>query len=319
MNTTEHRKTGIAVLGANYWGSHLIRIFRKYSDCVAIVDPNPKVRQRIKSTYPGIRVETRADVVWNDPMIRAVCIATPSSSHFTLAKQALDSDKHVFVEKPITLSLTQAKELVSLQKKHRTVLMVDHTYLYSAALMSLKKQIQNGVIGHIRGIESIRIGPGIIREDASVLWDLAPHDVSIGMYISGKHPSGGSVLSSRSFPNALTHTAFVRLTFGRIPMTALLSWTSPTKLRQLTVYGSRGALMASWDGPHEHLSYYPTPGKGHPFGSARRINVDSVEPLENAVRHFLECITMNKTPRTDGTHASAVIGAIEKLTETQHR
>ena len=319
MTKSAYPTIGVAVFGANYWGSHLIRIFRKHSDRITVVDPDPKVRRKVRASYPGIRVYPHAEAIWNDTAIHAVAIASPSSTHFDLATRAIEANKHVFVEKPIALSSLHARRLVSLQKMHGVVLMVDHTYLYSNALVTLKEQMRKGGIGRIRGIESIRIGPGIIRDDTSVLWDLAPHDISIGMYLTGADPSRGGMTSLRSFPGSSDHTAFISLSFDRIPMTALLSWTSPTKLRQLTVYGSKGTLMASWDGPHESLCQYPVHHKGRPFGHARHIKIKSGEPLEGAVLHFLDCIHQNTTPRTDGVHALTVTRAIERLMETPHR
>lgn len=318
MITLPYRQTGVAVLGANYWGSHILRILHDLTDSIYVVDPDVKVRSIIRKTYPTCKIYPLADKLWSNPNIHAVFIATPSARHYALAKLALEAGKHVFVEKPITLSSAHALHLITLQKRFGTVLMVDHTYLYSNALATLKKHVGKGTIGRVRGIESIRVGPGIIRTDTSVLWDLAPHDISIGMFLTGKKPTHGKITSAQSFPHALAHTALISMKFGHIPMSAFLSWTSPTKMRQLSVFGTKGALAILWDGPHEALFLYPLPTHSRPFEHGTRIKTHRGEPLAGAIRHFLDCVLTNSKPLTDGIHGYSVVQTIEQLTETAH-
>lgn len=305
--------TGVAILGASHWGKNLVRICSALGHPLTVVDPNPVIRRAMAKAYPSIRVCSDSDGLWADTAIQAVFIATPSSTHFTLAKRAIESGKHVFIEKPITQSYKEAAILARLAKHSHTTVMVDHTYCFSTALTQAKRLIQKGAIGRITGIDSTRIGPGIIRADGSVLWDLAPHDISIGMYLTGLVPHHESVLSVFS-TRKTGENAVLGLHYGRIPMRITISWISPIKLRLLTIYGTKGSLALQWNGANETCALYPlTSPDGNPFLHGKHIVLPPSEPLYEAVSHFFDCIRTGNTPITDTRHAKDVVGVLERL------
>jgi len=246
--------------------------------------------------------------VMKDPTIYAVIIATPTSTHYEVARTALSSGKHVFVEKPMTQNMEEAKKLRSQARKKGRILMVDHTYVYSPALRTAKRLIKKGVLGTIRTISSVRVGPGIIRPDSTVLWDLAPHDISICWFLLDAYPLSSRILTKDRAPEPDGHTRTLELTYpNNIRATVKVSWVAPKKIRNLTIRGTKGTLSISWKNAEELLTLTSR--------TKQRIPTQKREPLEMAIRHFLRHIQQSTTPLTDAGHGIRVIGIISELSE----
>ncbi|NND35270.1 MAG: Gfo/Idh/MocA family oxidoreductase, partial [Saprospiraceae bacterium] len=180
----------LAVVGFGYWGPNLVRNFVNTPGCQVkyVVDQEVKQHRRINRLYPNVVTTTHYSDVLEDAEIDAVIIATPVYTHYDLAKKALLNQKHVLLEKPMTSSVSEAEELIQLAADKNLVLMVDHTYLYTAAVQKIKSLVDSGVIGTIQYIDSTRINLGLFQRDVNVLWDLAPHDISICDYLIGESP-----------------------------------------------------------------------------------------------------------------------------------
>ena len=177
---------GIAIIGYGYWGPNLVRNFSSVANSRVewVIDLRPERLDVIKKQYPNIKTSANLDDALNDPNVHAVVVATPVKFHYALAKKALEKGKHVLIEKPMTQSSEEAEELVAISKEKGLVLMVDHTFLYTGAVRKIKALIDSGEIGNIQYFDSTRINLGLFQPDINVLWDLAPHDISILFFLS---------------------------------------------------------------------------------------------------------------------------------------
>jgi predicted dehydrogenase len=180
----------IGIVGFGYWGPNLVRNFSMQNDCIvkAIADKRLERLNIVKKSYPDVKTVQDVGEIINDPEIDAVVIATPVSSHYTLAKMALLKGKHVLVEKPFTSSVDEAKELIDIAFNLGKVIMVDHTFLYTGAVNKMRSLIVNGEIGELKYFDSTRVNLGLFQSDINVLWDLAPHDLSILNYLVEERP-----------------------------------------------------------------------------------------------------------------------------------
>lgn len=303
-----HNKPAVAVFGLSHWGKHFIRILQKLRVPTVGVDPDPKKIEVLRNEFPLVTYHSSPARAMKDPRIYAVIIATPTSTHYKVAKTALSSGKHVFVEKPMTQNTGEAKKLLSLARKKDRILMVDHTYVYSPALDTAKRLIKKGMIGAIRTISSVRVGPGIIRHDSTVLWDLTPHDISICWFLLGAYPLSSRILTKDRAPEPDGHTRTLELTYpGNVRATVKVSWVAPKKIRRLTIRGTKGTLTISWKNAEELLILTSR--------TKRRVPTPKREPLEMAIRHFLSRIHSGIPPLTDAEHGIRVIGIISELSE----
>ena len=196
----------LAVIGYGYWGPNIVRNFLGHQDCqvVAVCDKNPASLARVLGRHAGVRVTTDADEIVTDPEIDAVAIVTPVSYHYELAKKALENGKHVFVEKPFTATSAQAEELIELAERMNLQIMVDHTFLFTGAVRKIKQLVDEGALGPLYYYDSTRVNLGLFQHDVNVLWDLAPHDLSIMDYLIGLEPelvvaTGGAHVNSPKF------------------------------------------------------------------------------------------------------------------------
>lgn len=313
-----NNKPVVAVFGLHTWGEHILRILKGLDIPTHGVDPDPGIQHSITKHYPDITVHRDANSVFLDHSITSCIITAPSSLHYHIAKQSLLAGKHVLVEKPMTQNIREAEELVWLAKKQHRRLMVDHTYLFSPALIQAKRIISSGRIGRIRYIRSERSGPGPLRPDSSVLWDLAPHDISVAWLLTGRYPTHARLL--KSFPNTSSgpYDANIELSFYQeLTFHGHISWIMPQKIRTLTVIGTNAALTVEWDGIQEILRYHPVSDQhvsrfSYRTPTAIRIKRDK-EPLAQSVEYFLSSVRKRPTTLTDGTHGLAVIRTIMTL------
>jgi UDP-2-acetamido-3-amino-2,3-dideoxy-glucuronate N-acetyltransferase len=311
----------IACLGAGYWGRNLIRNFHALNALHAICDPDGARREEFARLYPKAAVSHSLGALLADSQVAGVAIAAPAETHAALVREALMAGKHVFVEKPLCLSVPEAKDLIALADEKRRVLMVGHLLWYHPAVLKLQQLIEQGELGRIRYIYSNRLNLGKFRREENILWSFAPHDISVILGLVGEMPDavdaqGCNYLHDRIADVTVSLLAFPSGTKAHI----FVSWLHPYKEQKLIVVGERG--MAVFDDLHEHkLTLYPhviswngslpVPNKA----DAVPITVASGEPLRAECSHFLECITTGKTPRTDGHEGLRVLSVLQQCQE----
>lgn len=321
---TSHNK--VACIGAGQWGKNLVRNFADLNVLSWICEQEPSRLGSLKAEYPQVCVTADLDCVLRDNDTAGVAIATPAETHGALVRKALLAGKHVFVEKPLCLSLSEGQELMELAAKSRLVLMVGHLLWYHPAILKLRAFVEEGDLGRIQYIYSNRLNLGKIRREENILWSFAPHDISVILGLVGEMPDsvdaqGGCYLHERiadvtvsmlSFPSGVKAHIFV-------------SWLHPFKEQKLIVVGDR--KMAVFDDVEKtnKLTLYPHSicWKNHiPILSkaeAQPVPIDNDEPLRAECLHFLECMQTGKTPRTDGAEALRVLKVLQSCQESLER
>ena len=320
------RPVGVAIVGCGYWGPNLIRNFMAsgVANVVALCDRDPARLAKCSAGAPAARLEQEFDHILQSPDIDAVAIATPAATHISLARAALQAGKHVLIEKPMTLNVRDAEELVALAAKLKRTLMVDHTYVYSPAIKKIKSFIDSGELGDIYYVDSVRINLGLFQNDINVLWDLAPHDLSIVDHLLGNLPKSVSAMGTSHTGADLEDVGYLNLDFGNNLLASFhLNWLSPVKIRHLIIGGSKKGLVYNDLNPWEPIKVYDR-GITVNETEARRgvlINyrtgdiwspqVEAGEPLQNLVRHFVDCIRTGAKPITDGEAGLRVVRILE--------
>lgn len=316
--STEQATMGVAVIGAGYWGKNLVRNFDQLGALAAVVDSDAGRRQAMAEAYPRASIYEDLDQVLADQAIPAVAISTPAETHSALVARCLNRGKHVFVEKPLCLEVSEGSELVRRAEEKGLVLMVGHLLHYHPAVMRLKSMVEDGQLGKLQYIYSNRLNLGKFRNEENILWSFAPHDVSVILALTGEMPEqvtsfGGNYLQSRvqdvtmstlSFPSGVKAHIFV-------------NWLHPFKEQKLVVVGTEGMAVFDDVAPTDKLQVYPhrihwkhhlpVPEKVE----ARVIPLEKAEPLKNECAHFLECVTAGLNPRTDGREGLAVLSVLD--------
>lgn len=302
----------VAVIGCGNWGKNLVRNFYHLGYLTTICDLNSEHLSKLKKQYTGIHTTDRVEDIFADPTIHAVVISTPSHTHYRLAKAALISDKHVYVEKPIATSYAETQELTTLSQRVEKILMVGHLLMYHPGVHRLKQLIEAGDLGEIRYIESDRLNFNPHRSDKSVLWDLAPHDLSMMMYLLGMVPERVvSVVGSQTSNDGLIDVAHLELAFpnglaGHIHN----SWVHPVKQVKLVVRGSRGtAVMDDTLSGAGKLQLFH-----HQSFPPKQVIPDYLllEPLKLECQHFINCIRTGRQPKSDGINGLEVVRILEE-------
>lgn len=330
--------TRVAVIGCGYWGPNLIRNFSalEESTLAAICDRDEARLAPLRRQYPAVRVATDAAAVLADPDIDAVAIATPVETHFPLAEAALRAGKHVLVEKPLTRRVDEALALVRLAEACGRVLHVDHTFVYNPAVRKLRSLIDQGEIGDLLYIDSVRINLGLFQPDVNVIWDLAPHDISIMTYLVDGRPEWVSAVGSAHYGSRECQ-AYIAIQFeNRILAHVHVNWLAPVKLRQTLIGGSRRMIVYDDLEPSEKIRVYE---KGvtisddprareealvdYRVGDMRAPHIPKAEPLAEACRDFLHAIRTGRAPLVDGRAGLEVVrilaGAEESLRKRGER
>ncbi|MBI5219164.1 MAG: Gfo/Idh/MocA family oxidoreductase [Bacteroidia bacterium] len=317
----------IGVIGYGYWGPNLTRIWAqsKKANLKYICDLKESRLAVAKLNWPQtLQTKDYFDVI-KDPQVDAVNIATNIISHFEIAKNALLHDKHVLVEKPLTASSSEVKELVEIAEKRKKVIMVGHTFLYSPPIIKINEYIKNGIVGNIDFIQLTRINLGKVKHDFNVIWDLAPHDFSILEYWLNKMPQWIQVVGKAAVYQNVCDVAFINMQYpGDLLVNIHLSWLSPVKLRQSYIVGDKNMIVFDDTHPSEKVKLYDIgidlvkePDSFGEFQLTYRtgdINVpriDNTEPLTAECDHFAECIETNSAPISDSAHALRIIEMIE--------
>jgi UDP-2-acetamido-3-amino-2,3-dideoxy-glucuronate N-acetyltransferase len=308
-------KPHIAVIGAGYWGANLIRNFFELGSLKAVSDKSASTLKQIKTLYPPCDTfHSLKDVISRED-IDGIVIATPAETHFILAREALLSGKHVFVEKPMTLTEKDAEDLIALADKNRLTLMVGHLLQYHPAFVKIKQMASAGELGRINYIYSHRLNLGKIRREENILWSFAPHDISMILSLAGEEPeniqaTGGYYLHKKIADVTTTHLEFS----SGLKAHVFVSWLHPFKDQKLVVVGDR--KMAVFDDtlpweeklliyPH-HVKWennLPVPTRGTP----ENVSIPYSEPLKVECQHFLDCISKKKQPVTDGKEGLQVL------------
>lgn len=251
----------IGIIGYGYWGPNLLRNFMNISDCniTAICDLRDERMASIKRNYPAIKVTNNPTHLNKDPQLDAIVIATSVLSHYSLAKEALLNQKHVLIEKPMVMSSTEAIELIELAEKNKKVLMVDHTFLYTSAVQKMKVLITSGDLGKILYFDSTRINLGLFQSDVNVLWDLAPHDISILTYLISEKPVSVNATGISHTNNGIENIAYMTINYSSGLIAHFnCSWSSPVKIRTTLVGGDKKMIVYNDLESTEKIKVYDT-------------------------------------------------------------
>lgn len=314
----------VGVLGLGYWGPNLIRNFLAQSEIDEVIGCDVKEDRLnlIKSRFPAATVTND----YNDMLskVDAVAIATPVDTHYKFAKQALEAGKHIWVEKPFTATSTEAQELIEIAEANNLRIFVDHTFLYTGAVQKIKELVDTGELGEIKYFDSVRINLGLFQHDVNVIWDLAPHDLSIMYHVMGEHNVIG--VSANGVANYYDHENIAQLslyfdnnTFANFHV----NWTSPVKLRKMIVGGDKkmlvfddmenfekikvydsGIEMDTTESIHEALVQYR-------IGDMHSPKVVQTEALALGAKEFIAAINEKRTPLTSGYDGLKVVKILE--------
>ncbi len=315
-----------AVIGAGYWGPNLIRNFLSLDDIEGVVacDKDASRLDRMRRQFPGIETSSDHIDVIARPDIDLVAIATPVSSHFEIAKLALNTGKHCFIEKPITSSVAEARELVELAEAKGLTLFVDHTFIYTGAVRKMKEIITSGRLGDIYYFDSVRVNLGLFQHDVNVIWDLAPHDLSIMDYLLEEKPVAVSAIGSCHVGNGLEDIAYLTLTFESDLIAHFhVNWLAPLKIRKTLIGGTRSMIVYDDTEASEKVKIYDkgidvTTREGvyntlvqYRTGDMVSPKLEQDEALAVGTRHFVDCVKEKKRPTTDGQSGINVVRILE--------
>ncbi|MGQ9626219.1 MAG: Gfo/Idh/MocA family protein [Anaerolineae bacterium] len=319
-------KVKVAVVGCGYWGPNLARNFHQLStaELKACCDLDCEKLKQMGELYPWASLTDDYSKILASPDIEAVALATPARTHYELARQALLAGKHILVEKPLAMNAAQAEELIALAQKQSLVLMVGHTFEYNPAVLKIKELIASGHIGRIYYIYSTRVNLGRVQSDVNALWSIAPHDISILLYILGEMPRKVSAWGANYLSDRVEDVVFVNLDFpGGVLGHVHASWLDPSKVRCMTIVGSEKMIVYDDVASEGRVkiydkgiyrksasSYGEFQYKVH-AGDIHIPRIDMSEPLRNECAHFIECVREGKRPRTDGYSGLRVVRVLE--------
>jgi predicted dehydrogenase len=321
----------IGVIGYGYWGPNLVRNIAEGTNTqvIAVADMKNDRLQLAARRYPGIRTVSDYRDLLMDPNIDAVAISTPVSTHFTLAMEALQSGKHVLVEKPITADSEEASRLIDEAARRNLVLMVDHTFVYTGAVRKMRELISSGSLGEIYYYDSARVNLGLFQHDVNVIWDLAVHDLSIMDYILPEEPVEVSA-TGIAHVNGTEDTAFVSVFYtGSIIAHLNVNWLSPVKIRRALIGGTKRMIVYDDIEASEKIKVYDkgvvvknTPEAvynlmvSYRSGDIYTPQLDLTEALSLEIKHFADCIEHGGTPITDGQAGLRVVRVLEAATRS---
>lgn len=315
------------VIGCGYWGPNLIRNFSqlKDSDVIVCADLDEGRLAHMQNLYPNIEVTVDYRTILSRDDIDAIVIATPPATHHRIGMESLQAGKHLFVEKPLALSTAECSDLLSAARKRGLTLMTGHTFVYTAAVNKIKEVIESGELGEIHYVSTTRVNLGIFQEDINVIWDLAPHDVSILNYVLGARPEAVSTNASSYIRRGVEDVAFLTMRYPNDTLAHVhVSWLNPNKIRSTTVVGSRKMLVYDdisqlekiriYDKGVTKQPHYDTFGEfqlSYRFGDIFIPKLDDTEPLKTACQHFIDCIEKRAEPRSSGVHGTEVVTVLE--------
>lgn len=329
----------LGIIGCGYWGPNLIRNFNSIDgiEMACCADLDEKRLAHIKGLYPKIESTRDYRKILENKEIEAVVIATPVETHHRLVKESLLAGKHVLVEKPITNNSKDASELIKIAEKNKKILMVDHTFEYSSPVRKIKELLKNNELGNIMTIDMVRVNLGLFQEKVNVIWDLAPHDISMLLYYLEEMPLAARAIGQSYIRDGIEDDAHVTLEFSNKVMANMhLSWLDPVKIRKTTIVGNKKMLL--FDDTLENgkvklfdkgvtiqknniprQPYYDTYKEWtltYRSGETQEVEIENKEPLNVMANHFIDCIKKNKKPLTNGHSGLNVVKVIEAAQES---
>lgn len=310
----------LALIGGGYWGKNLARNFNLLNSLNIICDPNTDILASYGTDYAHIAKVTNVDDVVLNPEITKVAIAAPAAMHYRLARQALLAHKHVFVEKPLCLSIVEGKELIEIANAKQLTLMVGHLLQYHPCVAKLRQMVSGGELGRLFYITSNRLNLGKIRSEENALWSFAPHDISVILGLAGDLPDSIQCVGEHYLTRGVADTTLTQMSFaGGLKAHVYVSWMNPFKEQKLTVVGSEGMAVFDDTKPwNEKLTIFKdyltweqgqTPVAKKSTGQA--VVVEQSEPLLAECAHFIECCQTMGSPLTDGSEGLRVLRVLD--------
>jgi predicted dehydrogenase len=325
----------VGQIGCGYWGPNLLRNFSANSNCFVkwVSDQSEQRRAYVQDNYPKTKTSPEAIDIIDDPEVDAVIVATPASTHYELTKSCLEAGKHVLVEKPLAMYTKEADELVALAAKTGKILMVGHSFLYNSAVHYAKKLLDDGELGNVYYMYSQRLNLGQVRTDVNAWWNLAPHDVSILLYLmNGELPVSVTAHGIDYIQPGIEDVVFATMTWENgVTAHIHVSWLDPGKIRKMTLVGSRRMVVYD-DVSDDKIKVFdkgvdliPKVGEKmdydnfnnyqilHRSGDIHIPKINFQEPLKVEVAHFLDCVATGNTPITGPKHARDVVAIMEMV------
>lgn len=321
----------VGVIGFGYWGPNIVRNFARQEGAtlVSICDKDSNRRSMARSAYPGVKVVEDPKDITTSSEIDMVAVVSPVSTHFALAREALEHGKHVFVEKPMTTTVDEGKRLVQLADEKNLLIMVDHTFLFTGAVRRIKSMVSEQSLGNLYYYDSTRVNLGLFQHDVNVVWDLAPHDLSIMDYVIDEAPVALTAHGMDHFGTGLEDMAFITLYFNSNLIVHLnVNWLSPVKIRQTLIGGEKrmlvwndlasdekikvydkGVEVATKSGEYELLVSYRSGDMWSP-------RLEQTEALDLEIRYFLECVQKGEQPFNDGASGLRIVELLTASTES---
>jgi predicted dehydrogenase len=318
------------VIGYGYWGPNIVRNLRALEGCqvVGICDQTPAARKRIQAANPGIPVHSDANELIKSPDVDVIAVITPVWTHYELTKSALENGKHVFVEKPFTSNAAQAEELINLAEQKNLQIMVDHTFLFTGAVRKIKKLLADGTLGNLYYYDSTRVNLGLFQHDCNVIWDLAPHDLSIMNHLLSKDAEAISS-TGQSHLNGHEDIAFITAYYpDKMIAHVNVNWISPVKVRTTLIGGEKKMLVWNDLEADEKLKIYD---KGVDVKSQQGVynllvsyrsgdmwapQIEQVEALKLELEYFVECIKKGEAPFNNGCAGLKIVRMLEAASKS---
>ena len=318
------------VVGYGYWGPNVVRNLDRLetAEVVAVCDKSPSARKKVAKAYPDVLVTDDSAELMSSPDIDAIAVVTPVWTHYELAKAALLNGKHIFVEKPFTSNAAQAQELIELAAQRNLKVMVDHTFLFTGAVTKIKQLLDDGSLGKLYYYDSTRVNLGLFQHDVNVVWDLAPHDLSIIDHLIQQTPEAISA-TGQTHLNGHEDVAYITVYFpDKVIAHINVNWLSPVKVRTTLIGGEKkmlvwndleadekikiydkGVKVTSREGLYDLLVHYRT-------GDMWAPQIEQVEALTRELAYFVDCIAKDETPVNDGEAGLRVVRMLEAANES---
>ena len=311
-----------AVIGYGYWGPNIVRnlISKKYT-VDYVIDIDEKRCKAVREEYPQIKTDTDMDVALNDPNVTATIIVLPVRFHYETAKKALMKGKHVLIEKPLAASTEESMDLITIAEKNNLTLMVDHTYLYSSSIMELKNILKNNK-SKVSHIESNRSNLGLFRNDVNVIWDLAPHDLSIIEYLTDERPKAVSAVGQSHNENGIVDTAYISLIYEDFTAGVKISWISPRKERKMEIVTDNEMIVFDDLHKEEKIELYSSGFRkeGNNIvcwnNGMNRIATNEKEPLSSMIDDFNNSIKESKEPISNSIIGLDIVRVLESANKS---
>jgi predicted dehydrogenase len=320
-------RLGVGVIGCGYWGPNLVRNLNSIQDCSVrwLCDLDRKRLQHMSSLFSSLKTTDNYTVLLEDPHVDAIVIATPVSTHFKLAKACLLAGKHTFVEKPLAPSSAECEALIQLAKERGLTLMVGHTFLYSAPVRKVREIIDRGDIGQVRYISARRLNLGLFQKDINVAWDLAPHDISIILYLLREEPVSVNCRGHANVTPGIEDITNMCLNFEGSRFASIQnSWLDPLKVREMTIVGDRRMILYNDVAPLEKVKIFDARVERPPhydtfadfqyayhYGDMYVPYLKHEEPLRVEMQHFLDCMRNGATPLSSGEDGLRMVRILE--------